>query len=294
MLIDWHTHVWEADQLGSWHQHLPRVVDTGKPELHEAAMEAAEVEQFVVIALTSKLMDLEISNDYIANFVDRHPGRAIGVACVDPNVDGACEELERAATELKLSGLKLSPPYQGFHPHDDIAWELYELAERLGLFLIFHQGWVFHPDCSLDAANPLLLDPVARAYPRMKMVIAHLGQPWITETIAVMSRHKNVLTDISARLNRPWQLYNGLMSAMDYGVIDRVVFGTDFPVITPAEGIERLRGLSDRLAGMPEIPPEVIEDMLYRRPLTMLDHGQVATTPGWGGGEAAASTGAGA
>jgi predicted TIM-barrel fold metal-dependent hydrolase len=269
-LIDWHTHVWLPDHLGDWGDYMPGVTKKGGYAAHEAAMNEAGVERFIVIALTSRYLEMGIPNDYIAAFVQRHGDRAIGVASVDPNDPGALEELERAVVDLGLRGVKLSPPYQQFHPHSDEAFAVYELAAKLGLFMIFHQGSVFHPRCKLDTANPLLLDEVAQAFPSTKIVIAHLGQPWIAETTAVMARHKNVLTDISARLNRPWQLYNGLMSAIDYRTIDRVVFGTDFPLITPAKGVQALMRLNERMAGAPPIPPEIIEDVLYRRPLSLL------------------------
>lgn len=269
-IVDWHTHVWLPEHLADWGNYMPGVPFRGSYAAHRAAMDEAGVERFVVIALTSRHLDVEIPNDFVAEYVAASEGRGIGVASVDPSDPGALEELERAMVELGLRGVKLSPPYQQFHPHADEAWAIYELVDKLGGFMIFHQGTVFHPRCPLDTANPLLLDQVAAAFPQTKIVIAHLGQPWIAETTAVMGRHKNVYTDISARLNRPWQLYNGLMAAIDYNTIGRVLFGTDFPLITPAAGIELLRSLSQRLPGAPPIPPEIIDDLIYRRPLSLL------------------------
>lgn len=268
--IDWHTHVWLPSQMADWDDYMPGAPASASYDLHESAMADGGVSKFLVIGLVFRQLGINVTNDFIASYVDAHEGRAIGVGCVDPNDPGAKEELERAAG-LGLRGLKLSPPYQGFHPHSDAAWEIYELADRLGLFLMFHQGWVFHPKCSLKDANPILLDEVAGAFPEMKMIIAHLGAPWVWETAAVMRRRKNVLTDVSARIRRPWELYNGLMAAIDYQVIDRVVFGSDFPMISPGEGASLLRALNSRLPGAPEIPPEIIEDLITNRPLSLLD-----------------------
>ncbi|MYR07958.1 amidohydrolase family protein [Gordonia sp. SID5947] len=270
MIVDWHTHVWLPEHLGDWGDYLHGAPEEGSHEQHAKAMAEAGVEGFIAIALTSRFLNMSVPNDYVAEYVNNSGGLGVGVASVDPNDPGALEELERAATELKLRGLKLSPPYQNFHPQSDEAFAIYELADRFGMFLIFHQGTVFHPRCSLAAANPILLDPVAGAFPQMPMIIAHLGQPWIGETTAVMARHKNVFTDVSARLTRPWQLYNGLMGALDYNTIDRVLFGTDFPLVTPQRGAELLRGLNTRLQGVTPIPDDVIEGLLHNRPLSLI------------------------
>lgn len=278
MLTDWHTHIWLPDQLGSFGRGLDEAgreyglvwSQMGAEDDHDRAMAQAGIEQFVVLAMASDALDLHVPNTYVSEFVASRPGRAIGVASVDPNDPGALEELRRCGTQLGLRGLKLSPPYQGFDPQSPEAWAIYELAAELGLFLIFHQGAVFHPDCSLQHANPILLDPVAAAFPAMPIIVAHFGQPWIAETVTLMARHPNVWADVSARLNRPWQLYNALMACLDYGVTGKVLFGSDFPVFDPLDSIRRLRALNETLPGLPPIPDAVIEGVLDDRPLTLL------------------------
>ena len=66
------------------------------------------------------------------------------------------------------------------------------------------------------------------------MVIAHLGHPWIAETLVLIRKHRHLYSDISALYYRPWQFYNALVLAMEYGVLDRLLFGTDYPFTTPA------------------------------------------------------------
>ena len=80
------------------------------------------------------------------------------------------------------------------------------------------------------------------------------------------------MANLSARYHRPWQLYNGVMIATEYRVTDRLLFGSDFPVLTPAEALDRFRGINDWRGGasMPRIPEEVIESIIRERPLSLL------------------------
>lgn len=277
--IDWHTHVWLQEHLGEFGTGLDvsgRQLSgqcwsgMGSHADHDEAMARAGVDGFIVLGLCSRFLRLEIPNDYIAEQVRRHPGRAVGVGSVDPNDPAALDELRRMHDELGLQGLKLSPPYQDFHPHSDEAWEIYRLADQLGMFLMFHQGAVFHPKCSVENANPVLLDRVASAFPDLRIIICHCGQPWTNETVMLMNRHPHVYTDLSARLNRPWQLYMMLMSSLDYHVTHKILFGSDFPVFQPDDARDQFLAINERLPGLPPIPAPVIDEILYERPFSLL------------------------
>ena len=109
----------------------------GSPEQFERAFDESGIGTAVIVALVSRQLDLEVPNRFVAEQVAKDPKRRIGVASVDPNDPDALDELSRAA-DLGLRGVKLSPPYQGFHPHAPQAWAVYEAAARLGMFLLFH------------------------------------------------------------------------------------------------------------------------------------------------------------
>jgi predicted TIM-barrel fold metal-dependent hydrolase len=269
-LIDWHTHVWLPEHFGGALT-TPAGTDVarGAPALHREAMQAAA--RFVIVGL--QLPWVHIPNEFVARQVAESEGRAVGFASVDPRRDGAAAEFERAITELGLRGLKLSPVYQGFDPRIDEAWRLYELADRLGVPVMFHVGGAAPASAALEHGSPSLLDPVARAFPRLKLVVAHLGQPHMGETVMLLRKQPNVYADLSARFHRPWQLYNGLVLAMEYGVWDKLLFGSDFPIRTPAESVRLFRGLSHMVEGtnLPRIPEAMIESVLYERPLALLD-----------------------
>jgi uncharacterized protein len=276
-LIDWHMHVWLPEHLGGaeygdqLEARYPSIRSMGSFEDAEEARQEAGVECAVAIALVSKHLGFEIPNQFIAEYVQSNPGTTVGFASVDPNDPKAPDQLRYAVETLGLRGLKLSPPYQAFHPHSPEAVAVYRQADQLGLPVMFHQGAVFTRRGILEWAYPALLDKVARDFPEMKIIIAHGGQPWYTETVALMSKHRNVWTDISARFHRPWQLHNIILAAIDYRVADRILFGTDFPALRPKFCVEALRSLNEtNQSRLPEIPSDLIDQILYERPLSLL------------------------
>jgi len=282
-LVDWHSHVWLAPHLGNeWGPQLDENVqgrpsEAGDYAAHEAARRAAGITHSVVVALTSDLLGLDIPNSFIAEYVALSDGAIVGFGSVDPNRANAVEQVIAAAS-MGLSGIKLSPPYQGFHPHSEDAWHVYKAAADLGLVLMFHQGGVFTPRGMLEYANPVLLDKVARSFADTRIIIAHMGQPWVNETVALLFKNPNVFADLSARFSRPWQLRNILFLAMDYGVTGKLLFGSDFPIFDPAACITQFKEIVDspteesraRHPSLPRIPSAVVDEILSQRPLSLM------------------------
>ena len=83
----------------------------------------------------------------------------------------------------------------------------------------------------------------------MKIILALLSHPYVAECVAVIRKHPNVYADISALHYRPFQLYNSLMLVQEYGVWDKVLFGTDYPFTTVNETVAGLRDLNRMLDG---------------------------------------------
>lgn len=273
-LIDWHTHVWLPQHLGDEHRD-EMAARTGRetsatPEEHQAAVSTAA--KFAVIGIKWGRLGANVPNDFISDYVQEHADRAVGFACVDPNDRNAAGELERSVRRLGLRGLKLSPVYQGFHPLSPEAWAVYDLANDLGIPVMFHQAAAFATQSVLEYGNPVLLDKVARTYPNLRIILAHLGQPWVEETVQMLRKHKNVFSDLSARYYRRWQFYNAMRLALDYGVTDQLLFGSDFPMQTTSAAVDSFFGVNDpgNIGSLPPISERVIEDILYRRPLGLL------------------------
>jgi predicted TIM-barrel fold metal-dependent hydrolase len=276
MSVDTHTHIWrhpgqltdefvaEANRMRS----TPINMDV-TPEQYLAAM--AAVDRAIVVAFDAPHSGIRVPNDYVAALVRRAPEKLIGYLSVDPHAPDALEEMERQA-DLGLRGLKTSPIYQNYHPHATEALRMFKRAEELRLPVLIHQGATFPRRAPLKYAHPEQLEDIALLCPDLHMVIAHLGHPWETETIVLIRKHPHLYADISGLFYRPWQLYNSLRLALEYGVWGKLIFGTDYPVAAYQETVDGLREIP-RLAArasLPPIPEALIEQLIERDPLPLL------------------------
>ena len=211
-------------------------------------------------------------NDATAQFAAADPSRRIGFMSVHPDSPGALDELERCTAELRMRGIKLGPNYQGFDPLGPSARRVYAEAERRRLPILFHQGTSPIRDAPLRYAHPLVMDEIAILFPELRIVMAHLGHPWQADTIAVIRKHPHVYADISAGFYRPWSFYCALRLATEWNVLEKLLFGSDFPVATPAETMAGLRALNriPEASGLPSIPEDRIEAIIGRDSLPLL------------------------
>jgi predicted TIM-barrel fold metal-dependent hydrolase len=119
------------------------------------------------------------------------------------------------------------------------------------------------------------LDRVATRFPEVKIIMAHLGHPYEGECVVVARKHPNVYADISALHYRPFQLYQSLMLVQEYGIWDKILFGTDYPFTTVNATIDGLHALNGMLEGtkLPRLNVEQIDAMIYRDSLQLLGLG---------------------
>lgn len=281
MKIDYHTHIGnEAEhyqkaaaflreaQLMRQDKKVSMDIDLAD---HTKAMES--VTKAIVLAFQSTHLGFHITNDYVAQYVRTQPDKFIGFLSVDPHEPDCLEELERAYFDLGLRGIKLSPIYQSFHPMDERILPVYKFAEKHGLPILFHQGATFPRRAPLKYAHPEMLEDVALAFPELRMIIAHLGHPWEVETIVLIRKQPHMYADLSGLYYRPWQLYNSLMLCQEYGVMHKLIPGSDYPVTSPDEADEGLRRINAFVEGtrFPRIDPEAIEAIIERDILAELN-----------------------
>ena len=196
----------------------------------------------------------------------------IGFLSVDPTQDGWQRELREGHAELGLRGIKLLSMYAGFYPHDELLDPLWVYASQNNLPVLLHTGTTFVAQAPLDCTLPRHLDKVAIRFPDVKIIMAHLGHPYEGECAVVIRKHPNVYADLSALYYRPFQLYHSLMLVQEYGVWDKVLFGTDYPFTTVNGTIEGLRGLNRMVEGtnFPRLNEQAIERLIYRDSLKIL------------------------
>lgn len=246
---DVHTHIWSEEHLSEeFKTDLERAwpkASSLRVGYEEHASHAEPVSRSVVLAFDAPRVGFVVPDDYVSSYVARDPSRLIGFCSVDPARADAHDRLGRAIEELGLRGVKMAPTYQGFDPLASEAFRFYEDIAGRNLPVVWHQGMTFVRRSVLRYAFPHLIDQVALRLPELKIVIAHLGHPWIGECIAVIRKHPNVYADISALTSRPKQFRDALVLAGEYRVANKLLFGTDFPFGTVSETFAMLQGWVD-------------------------------------------------
>jgi len=287
MIIDVHTHtpshrdhVPDAEQVTNtaWRPDRAVLASTTWAD-HDAAQRAGGVDVSLVFNIATRsaggagvVVDPARVNDSTADFVRADPARRIGFCSVDPEHPGAMDELERSRVDLGLRGIKLGPNYQDFEPLGPDAKRVYGYAQQHGWPILFHQGTSPIRMAPLRYAHPIVMDEIAIAFPELRIVMAHLGHPWQIDTIAVIRKHPHVYADVSAGFYRPWSFYSAMRLATEWGVLPRLLLGSDYPIATPRETIAGLRAVNAPIEGtaMPRVPEEAVEAIIGRDALTLL------------------------
>jgi predicted TIM-barrel fold metal-dependent hydrolase len=208
-------------------------------------------------------------NEYIAAVVRSDPGRFIGFASVNPayrGVRAAVEELERAVTELGLTGLKLYPMYQHWAANDpELAFPIYAKAQELGIPVMIHQAGSTRIDAKLELGRPAILDDIGREFRDLRVIIAHCGLPWVDEALFLLTKHPNFYAELSyliATLTRR-DLFLLLSRCEPMFVpLEKLFFGTDYPgfLYDPVALREKLMGVNEEAAAV-ALPPIPIEKL---------------------------------
>ena len=204
--------------------------------------------------------DLPDPNDYVAETVAAYPDVLLGFASVDPRKgDAAVVELERAVTEMGLRGLKLHPIHQAFFPDDPKFTPLFAKAEELGIPVLMHSGYAAAGantpgggGFELAYSRPIPhVDSLAARHPRLTIIMAHPAWPWIQEQIAVAMHKPNVFIDLSGWA--PRYIPKELIAEAGGRLRNKVLFGSDYPYISPVTWMEQFAELEIREEARPLI-----------------------------------------
>lgn len=195
-----------------------------------------------------------ISNDEVASFVSEYPDRLVGIGSVDISKPmQAVGEIKRCVNDLGFKGIRILPWLWELAPTDRLFYPVYTACCDLGVPFctqIGHTG----PLMSSEVGRPIYLDRVALDFPDLVIVGGHIGYPWTDEAIAVATKHRNVYIDTSAYTVRRYPPQ--LVQYMNTNGSEKVLFGTNYPMITPAQALQGLDAL--------EMSPETQESFLYK------------------------------
>ncbi|MBZ6232325.1 amidohydrolase family protein [Streptomyces olivaceus] len=207
-----------------------------------------------------------IANEEVAENCAAHADVLVPFASVDPHKGRAgVREARRLVEDHGVRGFKFHPSIQAFSPDDRLAYPLYEAIEELGVPALFHTGQTGigagvpgGGGIRLKYSNPMLVDDVAVDFPELQIVLAHPSFPWQDEALAVATHKPYVHIDLSGWSPKyfPPQLVRYANTLLK----DKVLFGSDYPVITPD------RWLADfgKLDIKPEVRPRILKDNAAR------------------------------
>jgi uncharacterized protein len=192
------------------------------------------------------------TNEEIADRARANADVIIPFASVDPTrgAEGVAEA-RRLIDEHGVRGFKFHPSVQAFLPNDRLAYPLYEVIAAAGLPALFHTGQTGSGSgqrggggVRLAFSNPMHLDDVAVDFPDMPIVLAHPSFPWQEEALAVALHKPQVYIDLSGW--SPKYFPPILVQYANTLLKDKVLFGTDFPVLTPERWMDDLAKISIR------------------------------------------------
>ena len=277
--LDFHTHV-EADAHGHLsldeelmdasaayfrgdHPRTPTVDDLAS--YYRERKMAAVV--FTIDAQTG-LGHPPISSEEIAERAAAHADVLIPFGSVDPHRgDAAVVQARRLVEEYGVRGFKFHPGLQAFEPNHPDFSRLWATLEELGVVALFHTGQTGigaglpgGRGIKLRYSDPLLLDDVAADHPGLTIVMAHPAVPWVDTQISIATHKANVYVDLSGW--SPKYFPPQLVKQLNGPLRAKVLYGSDFPVITPDRWFTDLATL--------EIKDEVLPLLLKGNALRIL------------------------
>ncbi len=273
--IDVHTH---AEISSDGHTSLPAELEAAKARYFKAGNPHPTIDEMAAYYRQRRMAAVVFTVD--AETATGHPPvpnedvarswpntrMLIPFASLDPwKGKAAVRQARRLVDSHGVRGFKFHPSLQAFHPNDPMAYPLYEVISELGVPALFHTGQTGIgagvPDgggIRLKYSNPLDLDDVAADFPGMPVILAHPSFPWQAEALAVATHKPNVYIDLSGW--SPKYFPPQLVRYANTLLRGKVLFGSDFPVITP----DRWLADFDTLDIKPEVRPLILKQNAMR------------------------------
>jgi len=223
-----------------------------KPEIFLKALADVGVEKILIPAFKMgnpyNGMEMDQPEEEIAELCKKYPDRIYGLVGINPKqrMEGV-GRLEYFIKEHGFVGAHLHPYGFGLPPNDKKYYPFYAKCVELDVPVVIQIG---HSAESMpnELGRPIHLDEIALDFSELKIVAAHTGWPWCEELIALAWKHPNVFIGTSA--HAPKYLgsreYGSLLHFMNTRGKDKVLFGTDYPVLYHEEALEQVKSLGLR------------------------------------------------
>ena len=162
-----------------------------------------------------------------------------------------------------VKGLKLYPGYEPFYPYDKRCQVVYDLAMEFDVPVMIHTGDTFNPRGRIRYSHPINIDDVAVDNPTLKIVVCHIGNPWIRDCMEILYKNKNVHADISGLVLgdfksqfKKFMLQQVKEMILYAGEPRYLLYGTDWPICRMRTYLQFVHGLG--------LHPEVRDLILWR------------------------------
>jgi predicted TIM-barrel fold metal-dependent hydrolase len=202
------------------------------------------------------------SNEEVARLANENSDIMIPFASIDPHKGKlGAREARRLVKDFGVQGFKFHPSSQGFYPNDRMAYPLYEAIAETGKPMLFHTGQTGVGSgmrggygIRLKYSNPMYIDDVAVDFPDTPIILAHPSFPWQEEALAVAQHKPNVFIDLSGW--SPKYFPPILVRYANSLLRNKMLFGSDFPVITPDRWLKDF----DTIDIKPDVKPLILKD----------------------------------
>lgn len=238
----------------------PRHSDHDHPFPSPNAQEIADLYRSLGMACVVFPVDAErmlgahsVPNEEIAEIAAANADVMIPFGSIDPGRGASTPRTARRLVEEHgTRGFKFHPGLQEFFPNDQTAYPLFAALEELQVPAIFHTGQSGGgARVRLKYSDPIYLDDVAVDFPDLTIIMAHPSFPWQDTALSIASRRPNVYIDLSGW--SPKYFPPQLVQYANTLLKDKVMFGSDYPVITPEKWLEDFAGIDIRDAVRPGI-----------------------------------------
>jgi uncharacterized protein len=202
-----------------------------------------------------------LSSEDICDAAREHADVLIPFGSVDPlRGAGAVAQARRLVGEHGARGFKFHPSLQGFAPNDERFYPLWEEIQALGVPALFHTGQTGigaglpgGRGIKLRLSDPMLIDDVAADFPSLNVILAHPSVPWADSAISMATHKANVFIDLSGWSPKyfPPNLVRNANSLLQ----DKVLFGTDFPLLTAQRWLRDFEALDIK----PDVRPKILK-----------------------------------
>lgn len=243
MIIDCHVH------LNNYHDDLRVSLEESLEKLQRAMAEAGVA---YALVLTSYLVNPNRPSTAEVVQAIRDIDN-LGVVAGISYLNYKQRDLRELADYLSaglVKGLKLYPGYEPYYPHDHRMRVVYDLAEEFDVPVMIHSGDTYTRQGRLKYSHPLEVDEVAVDHPKVKLVICHLGNPWLVDCMEVVYKNANVFADFSGLvLGEFTEVFEEYMKEQIAEVIlyagepGRFLYGSDWPICSMGSYVEFVRQL---------------------------------------------------